>query len=170
MHVLNAFRTIQVIKLTQIVNAEEIKYLRGSYPADSTFPWKKKASMPCLVPVKELILWMEDCQIMRQVTGQIYQNLNDILESDLGQIYIEMPVHADPSFKRVVVPSFNLNVPYINLSELGLTRKEGIYVMDIFGIKGASRLYLVTAKELYTQCNIANRWEFPENTLINLCG
>jgi hypothetical protein len=160
MHVLNAFRTIQVIKLTQIVNAEEIKYLRGSYPADSTFPWKKKASMPCLVPVKELILWMEDCQIMRQVTGQIYQNLNDILESDLGQIYIEMPVHAEPLFE---------NVCYVNLSRLGLTRKEQIEVNQWIFLEGAS-LYMVTAKELYTQCNIANRWEFPVDTLINIAG
>jgi hypothetical protein len=160
MYVLNAIRSVLVIKLTQIANDEEIKYLRGSYPADSSFPWKKKVNMPCLVPVKELILWMEDCQIMRQVTGQLYPNLNDILESDLGQIYIEMPVHAEPLFE---------NVCYVNLSRLGLTRKEQVVVMDILRIKGAS-LYMVTAKELYTQCNIANRWEFPEDTLINIAG
>jgi glutaredoxin-related protein len=57
MQVLNVLRTLQFVKLTDIMTKEEIDFLLNSYPDYSTFPWEKNPKTPSLY-VKRLVYMM----------------------------------------------------------------------------------------------------------------
>lgn len=161
MQVLNVLRTLQFVKLTDIMTKEEIDFLLNSYPDYSTFPWEKNPKTPSLVLCDELILWLEDC-----VFGQMFpkttalQSLEDIQKADLGNIFIKMVSNPPKTHEAI----------FINKSDLHLTEDEEEAISNSDFSFGDTDLTLVKAKKLFEECRIVNRWAIEDNMLINLEG